>query len=655
MAMDLHPDHQHGTDPEAPKRGRAAIAMGPAEDAVRLCRIEVERDPSSGRAWHSLGVALYRTGAFEEALDALQRAAERMPRSAETLYAMGVIRKDQRVHDDAQVLFSRVLDLEPEHAHALYNRGICRFSAGDGAGAVDDFTQACALAPDWTDAAYNLVIALAATRQYQRADQVLREREDLGPSQRADLYCDLGAARADDPECSDDVALAYFRRALELDPDFVQAQYRMGLVHARAKNRGPEHRQAAIDQLRELAARRDLRLEFPDAYRVYFALGSCLDDVDGNLDEAAEAYGRCVELAPRYAPALNNLGVVLRRKGDRARAMVMFRRAVLVSPGYAHAYHNLCSCYYDSSPDDLAEHLTDLLREAEAQGRCVQVVAQLVPRLVDLAKSDAFAAVYDQMHATKNVLGVACSRARGLLRREWTDAAVQREVSDLQELQSQAYDALVDFLRVLRPADAEPEVVDLNEVARRAVLHVQAMGPLFEHIRLVPASVVPRIQGKPRRLREMIVNLLLNAAQATGSGEGPGRIDVIVEVSPPRLLGGGYAHVARVTVRDTGPGMSEEDLGNALKPGFTTRPGGSGFGLPIAEHVVREHLGALAIDSAAGRGTTVTVELPPHADLQPNGTRMSLRPVIFEDYRDMLQTEVDDAPASDTHEPEMRQ
>jgi len=63
-------------------------------------------------------------------------------------------------------------------------------------------------------------------------------------------------------------------------------------------------------------------------------------------------------------------------------------------------------------------------------------------------------------------------------------------------------------------------------------------------------------------------------------------------------------------VRDRGPGMSAEQSARAFEPYFTTTPGGTGLGLAISRNVVDGLGGTIAIASAAGRGTTVRVELP---------------------------------------------
>jgi signal transduction histidine kinase len=100
-------------------------------------------------------------------------------------------------------------------------------------------------------------------------------------------------------------------------------------------------------------------------------------------------------------------------------------------------------------------------------------------------------------------------------------------------------------------------------------------------------------------VRAMVLNLLLNAAQAL-SGRG-GRINVKTERR---------GETAVLEIRDTGPGIPSDIRDQVFEPFFTTKARGGGLGLPIAKRTAELHGGSLTIDCPEGDGTVVTVTLP---------------------------------------------
>jgi len=65
-----------------------------------------------------------------------------------------------------------------------------------------------------------------------------------------------------------------------------------------------------------------------------------------------------------------------------------------------------------------------------------------------------------------------------------------------------------------------------------------------------------------------------------------------------------------IKVKDTGPGISEENLSKIFQPYFTTKEKGTGLGLAIAYRIINDHKGKIEVESRAGKGTTFTVRLP---------------------------------------------
>jgi PAS domain S-box-containing protein len=112
------------------------------------------------------------------------------------------------------------------------------------------------------------------------------------------------------------------------------------------------------------------------------------------------------------------------------------------------------------------------------------------------------------------------------------------------------------------------------------------------------------------QIADAINNIVLNARQAMDEGGSlriTARNTTLDKPAGIPLPTGAYV---QITIADTGPGMSAETLAHAFDPFFTTRPDGNGLGLPTAFSIVKRHGGHLAIESALGKGTKVTIFLP---------------------------------------------
>jgi PAS domain S-box-containing protein len=117
---------------------------------------------------------------------------------------------------------------------------------------------------------------------------------------------------------------------------------------------------------------------------------------------------------------------------------------------------------------------------------------------------------------------------------------------------------------------------------------------------------LPRLCADSTRLKQILLNLISNAIKFTGAGG-----SVVVMVRNTEARGVSFA------VRDTGPGMTADEITTALEPfgqvdaGHARRYEGTGLGLPLAQRLTELHGGSLIVDSVKGNGTTVTVVLPP--------------------------------------------
>jgi signal transduction histidine kinase len=182
-----------------------------------------------------------------------------------------------------------------------------------------------------------------------------------------------------------------------------------------------------------------------------------------------------------------------------------------------------------------------------------------------------------------------------------------------------------------RPAPVELGPLDLNEAVETA-LGLVASQKEFERVTWIRDfdRSGPRVVADRHVLEQILINLLLNAAQATmdrgpirvGTGMAPAGGWRAGAYRVGRAFAPGDA-VAAIVIADHGPGIPAEDLERIFEPFFTTkrRDRGSGLGLAICHSLIEALHGALVVESRPGAGTTVRVLLP------PAGSRNALAPV----------------------------
>jgi signal transduction histidine kinase len=116
------------------------------------------------------------------------------------------------------------------------------------------------------------------------------------------------------------------------------------------------------------------------------------------------------------------------------------------------------------------------------------------------------------------------------------------------------------------------------------------------------AEDLPSIQADADQLREVLLNLSVNAIQAMPNGG-----DLMLETKKIENDGSG---AIRVRVSDSGTGIAPEALPRIFEPFFSTKGSGLGLGLPIAMRIVRDHGGTIQCASTEGAGTRFDVIIP---------------------------------------------
>jgi signal transduction histidine kinase len=117
-------------------------------------------------------------------------------------------------------------------------------------------------------------------------------------------------------------------------------------------------------------------------------------------------------------------------------------------------------------------------------------------------------------------------------------------------------------------------------------------------------EMLPAIDADPDQLKEVLVNLIVNACEAMAGGGGTIDIHERVIGTPPDPL------QAEIRIMDSGPGIPPAALNKVFDPFFTTKEDGTGLGLSIVSRIIQEHEGRVDLASEEGRGTTFTIVLP---------------------------------------------
>jgi signal transduction histidine kinase len=165
---------------------------------------------------------------------------------------------------------------------------------------------------------------------------------------------------------------------------------------------------------------------------------------------------------------------------------------------------------------------------------------------------------------------------------------------------------VTQFLDYARPYKGDAAEVKVNEVVRRTLTLLEGEGAAG-HVRFEVRldETLPPIRGDAEQLRQVFLNLGLNALQAMPQG---GKLTISTQTRSPRRLGAGS--FVEIRFQDTGVGIAREHLKNLFIPFFTTKEKGTGLGLPISQRIVTQHGGVIEVRSEPGRGTTFLVFLP---------------------------------------------
>jgi nitrogen fixation/metabolism regulation signal transduction histidine kinase len=209
-------------------------------------------------------------------------------------------------------------------------------------------------------------------------------------------------------------------------------------------------------------------------------------------------------------------------------------------------------------------------------------------------------------HEIKNPLTPIKLSAERVLRRWRNDPERVGEIVEnsmlaiIQEVEGLS-NLLTEFRTLSRPIEPSQTWTPLREAVEEAISPYRSSHP---SVSFDTAHIQGDISVKmdKRHISQVLANLILNGIDAMS---GTGQIEIRTDLVKKR-----ESRYCRLSIRDSGKGISRENHDRVFTPYFTTKESGTGLGLPIVERIVSDHGGAIWFNSAEGAGTTFFIDFP---------------------------------------------
>jgi two-component system, NtrC family, sensor kinase len=206
-------------------------------------------------------------------------------------------------------------------------------------------------------------------------------------------------------------------------------------------------------------------------------------------------------------------------------------------------------------------------------------------------------------HEINNPLGVMLGYTQLLLRDHPAGSQIHDDLKTIEKHARNCKRVVEDLLKFARSTQTNKTSVDINQCLGEVILllaHQLELDKILVDTRLAPN--LPRITADGEKLKQVFMNLLMNARQAIF---GKGRILVGTESDPGEK-------VVRIFFTDSGRGIHPDHMNKIFDPFFSTKPvgEGTGLGLSVSYGIVQDHDGRIEVESKPGTGSTFTIVLP---------------------------------------------
>jgi signal transduction histidine kinase len=231
-----------------------------------------------------------------------------------------------------------------------------------------------------------------------------------------------------------------------------------------------------------------------------------------------------------------------------------------------------------------------------------------------LARADRLATIGEMAaaiaHEIRNPL-TGISGALSVLSRNFAADDPRRDIiRETRLLIDRLNKSVEEILHYSRPSQPQLQVVSVADIVDRTMSLLEGEARKAR-IQIVKESVEsatgggspPLVNADPHQLQQVLMNLVLNAIQASRAG---GEIHIRTHTADDRP----GQPCASIEIEDSGKGMSTDEVAKAFQPFFSSKAQGTGLGLAIAKQIVEQHGGRITLRSAVGKGTCVQVDLP---------------------------------------------
>jgi PAS domain S-box-containing protein len=258
---------------------------------------------------------------------------------------------------------------------------------------------------------------------------------------------------------------------------------------------------------------------------------------------------------------------------------------------------------------------TVILRDVTERVQAEQARLKLEARLLQAQKMEALGTLAGGIaHDFNNILTAIAGNVELARLDAGADSPLQRNLAETAKAAQRATDLVRQILTFSRRQPLERVVVNLRELALEAVKLLRSTLPAGIELVTTLAPDSPNVLADRTQLHQVLMNLVVNAAQAIGRR--PGRIEISLagatlsdDATVAALAPGRYA---RLGVTDNGPGIDAATRQRIFDPFFTTKPvgEGTGLGLAVVDGIVKRLGGAITVYSEPGRGCVFQLYLP---------------------------------------------